>query len=180
MYSYTYDMLFSETNVTCTATVGVIASNYFSPRVLISRGVSVDENFIEMKHVYGHSFPITSDKNINTCVNAVQEHQQLQAIFTAPTLPPSNQLSIEVILKNVDDCSSPAWTWFVESECRPGVYTECACTQIYRVAEFTHCAITCVCWDSCDFIYLKHNRLPLQNQTSEQLCEMWAYPNGRN
>ena len=147
--------------------------------MLIKHDNSVDMNVIERKLINDLFFPITSDKNISTCVNAVQAHQQLQAIFTASILPPSNQLSVEIILKNVDDCSSPAWAWFVESECRPGIYTECSSTQMARVADFAHCVVTCYCLHSCKFLYLKYNRLSWQTQTSEQLCEVWTQRKGR-
>ena len=147
--------------------------------MVINQEATVDLNIIETKQIFDLFFPITSDKNISTCVNAVQAHQQLQAIFTASILPPRNQLSVEIILKNVEDCSSPAWTWFVESECRPGIYTECSRIQITQQnSDFIHCAVTCYCLDPCDFLYLKYHRFSWQNQTSEQLCEVWARRNG--
>ena len=156
----------------------MIASGYISPRMVMNRGASREINVIEVKQICRFFFPVTSDKNIFTCVPAVQGHEQLQVIFITPSLVPTNQLSVEVILMNVDDCSSPAWTWFVESECQPGIFTECSRMHINRVAEFTHCAVTCDCIDSCDFLYLKYNRLPLRNQSSEQLCEIWAHRYG--
>ena len=143
--------------------------------MLINHTATVHMNIIETKQIF-YLFPITSDKNISTCVNAVQVHQQLQAI-TASILPLSNQLSVEVILKNVDDCSSPAWTWFVESECRPGIYTGCSRSQKDRVADFTHCVVTCYCLHYCELLYLKYKQLLWQNQTSEKLCEVWVQRN---
>ena len=171
---YICHLLFSFTDdVSCNVTFKVITSNYFLTGMLINHEATVHMNIIERKQLFDLFFPITSDKNISTCVNTVQEHQQLQAIFTASILLPRNQLSVDVVLKNVDDCSSPAWTWFVESECRPGVYTECSLAQIARAADLTHCVLTCYCLHSCKLLYLKYNRLPWQNQTSEQLCEYW-------
>ena len=171
---------FADNDIRCNATAQVVTSDFFTQGIVIGRGASVDVNVIEQEQVNGRLFPITSDKNVSTCVNTTLGHDQLQAIFTFPALPPSDQLSVEVILMNVDDCSSPAWTWFVESECRPKDYIECSRTHITRVAEFTRCAINCVCLDSCDFLYLKYNRLPLRIQTSEQLCEIWSSRNGEN
>ena len=171
---------FADNDIRCNATAQVLTSDFFSHRMVIDRGASVDVNVIEQEQVHGHLFPITSDKNVSTCVNTTLGHKQLQAIFTFPSLPPNDQLSVEVILMNVDDCSSPAWTWFVESECRPVVYTECSSTHITRVAEFTHCGIHCVCLDSCDFLYFKYSRVPLRTQRMEQLCEIWSPRNGRN
>ena len=172
--------LFSNNDIWCNATVKAITSDYFSPMMIISRGSSAEMNVIEESQFHAHFFPITSDKDIHTCVNATWGHKQLQAIFTSSTLTPKQQLSVEVILMNVDDCNSPAWTWYVESRCIPGFYTECSRIQITRVAEFTRCAINCNCFDSCHFLYLKYNRLPLKTQTSEQLCEIVAPHNGRN
>ena len=169
--------LFSGNYDSCKATVKAIASDYISPGVVINRDISGETNAIEINHICEIPSPVTSDKNASTCTPVVQAHQQLQAIFITPSLIPRNQLSVEVILMNVDDCSSPAWTWFVESECQPGLFTECSRTHLDRTAEFTHCAVTCHCGHSCDFLYLKYNRLPRQNQTSEQLCEIWTHEN---
>ena len=173
-------LLFTDNGIRCNATPQVVTSNYFSHGMMIGRDAPVVVNVIEQKQVYGHSFPVASDKNVSTCVNTTLGHKQLQAIFTFPSLPSSDQLSVEVILMNVDDCSSPAWTWFVESECRPVVYTECSSSHITRVAEFTYCGIHCVCLDWCDFLHLKYSRLPLRTQRMEQLCEIWSPRNGRN
>ena len=178
MYSYKFYFVFAANDIACNATFEVIASNYFSKGMLINRESYVEANIIETKQINDLSFPITSDSDISTCVKATNEHQQLQGIFTSSARPPRNQLSVEVILKNVDDCSSPAWNWFVESECRPGVYTECSRTQITQDADFTHCEITCYCLEFCDFLYLHYNRIPWKNQTSEQLCEVWSQRNG--
>ena len=179
MNSHPNYLLFTDNDIRCNANAQVVTSNYFSHGMMIGRDASVVVNVIEQKQVYGHSFPVASDKNVSTCVNTALGHKQLQAIFTFPSLPPNDQLSVEVILMNVDGCSSPAWTWFVVSECRPVVYTECSSTHITRVAEFTHCGIHCVCLYSCDFLYLKYSRLPLRTQRMEQLCEIWSR-NGRN
>ena len=180
MHSHSNYLLFTDNDIRCNATAQVVTSNYFSQGMMIGRDASVVVNVIEQQQVYGHSFPVASDKNVSTCVTTTLGHKQLQAIFTFPSVPPSDQLSAEVILMNVDDCSSPAWTWFAESECRPEDYTECSSTHITRVAEFTHCGIHCVCLDSCDFLYLKYSRLPLRTQGMEQLCEIWWPRNGRN
>ena len=153
--------------------------NYFSSGV-IKHGASVEMNVIERKWVCQFFIPVTSDKNSATCINASQAQGQLQAIFTFPTLYPRSHISIKVTLMNVDDCTSPAWTWFVESGCVKGVYNECSSTQITQVAEFTTCILTCYCMASCDFLYLKYNRLPLRDQSSEQLCEIWALRDGHN
>ena len=147
--------------------------------MVINRVGSLDINVLHIKQICGCIFSVTRDKNTSTCVPVVQAYQHLQVIFVTPSLISRNQLSVEVILLNVDDCTSPAWTWFVESECQPGIFTECSRTHIRRVAELTHCAVTCDCVDSCDFLYLKHNRLPRRNQTTERLCEIWVYRKGQ-
>ena len=110
---------FADNDIRCNATAQVVTSVFFTQGIVIGRGASVDVNVIEQEQVNGRLFPITSDKNVSTCVNTTLGHDQLQAIFTFPALPPSDQLSVEVILMIVNDCSSPAWTSFVESECRP-------------------------------------------------------------
>ena len=155
-----------------------MASGYFLPSKVIHRGHAGDMNVIERKQIGELIVPITSDNNISTCINAVQAFRVLQGIFKYPIVSQRHQLSVKVILMNVDDCSSPAWTWFVESECFQGMFRECSRSQIAQVAEFTHCAVTCKCLDQCDFLYLKYN-LPRQDQSSAQLCEITAYRNGK-
>ena len=123
-------------------------------------------------------FPITSDKNTSTCINAVAPQGQLHVIFAASTFPRSNTLSIGITLMHVDDCNSPAWNWFVGSGCGKGIYMECSGTQLAQVAEFTTCGFTCHCVDRCDILHLKYNHLPWRNQTPEKLCEIWAHRNG--
>ena len=172
--------LFSDNDNRCNGTVKPIASDYLSSGMVIKQGASPQTNLIEMKDICGFLFPVMSDKNTFTCVPAVQGHKQLQAIFITPFLVPTDELSVEVILMNVDDCSSPAWTWFVESEYQPGIFTECSSNHVNRVAEFTLCTVTCKCAASCDFLYLKHNRIPRRNQTSEQLCEIWTHQKRNN
>ena len=122
--------LFSDEDTKCEANVEVIASNYLSPSaaLLMNRGDSVDVNVIERKQVCRFFFPITGDKNISTCIDAVEGHEQLQGIFTSSTFSASHRLSIKVTLMNADDCNSLAWTWFVGSECNEGVHTECSST----------------------------------------------------
>ena len=85
----------------CKATVKAIASDYISPGMVINRGISLETNVIEIKHICGIPSPVTSDKDASTCTPVVQTHQQLQAIFITPSLVPTNELSVEVIL----------WTW---------------------------------------------------------------------
>ena len=157
------------------------ASGYLSSSaaLLTNRAASLDVNVMEKIQVCEFSFPITSDNNNSSCIYAEQGHEHLHVIFNTSTFSSSKRLVVEVTLMNVDDCNSPAWTWFVESECAKGLYTECSSTQITQIAEFTTCALTCYCVASCDSLYLMHNRLPLRNQTTEQLCELWALRNGR-
>ena len=177
---FTKCSLFSDNDDRCNGAVKPIASDYLSLGMVINHRAPLQRNVIKMNDICGFLFPITRDNNNFTCVPAVQGHEQLQAIFITPSLVPRNQLSVEVILLNVDDCSSPSWTWFVESECQPGVFTECSRNHLNHVAEFTYCVVNCECVVSCDFFYLKYNRLPRRNQTSEQLCEIWAHRNGTN
>ena len=152
--------------------VQVIAINYYVPSKLIRRNPLDKTNAIEAEQNCGVDFSVISDNNSSNCVFLTQAHNRLQAVITFPNLMSKQHLSIEVILLNVDDCSSPAWTWFTESRCLQGVYTECSSAHRSQVAEFTHCVVTCVCYQSCDFLFLKYNRLPLRNQTMEQLCEI--------
>ena len=154
-----------------------IASNYYSPRIVISKTNSIEVNVIKddfTNDFCGGHVPIVSDNNVSTCVPVTQAHRQLQAIFTFPTLPPTHKLSVKITLMNVDGCSSPAWTWFAESDCHRGIYTECSHTLMIKDNELTHCDFTCHCLGPCDSLYLKYNDIPLRDQTSEQLCEIWA------
>ena len=162
----------------CTGSVQILTSNYLSPGILINPEDHSRTDVIQKKNIRGSFFPITTDQDISTCIATNQEHKQLQAIFTFPNLPHNNSLSVEVILMNVDDCRSPAWTWFVESECNPGSYNECPSIQQNRVSELIYCFVTCQCYQSCGTLYLKYNRLPLRNQTLEQLCEIRVLWNG--
>ena len=170
-------LMIAETVHGYTESAKPIASYYYSPRIVINETNSTDVNVIGddfTDEFCGGRFSIISDNNVSTCVPATQAYKQLQAIFTFPTLPPTHKLSVKIILMNVDGCSSQAWTWFTESDCYPGIYTECSHTIMTQTNELTHCTFTCHCFGLCDSLYLKYNNIPLRDQTSEQLCEIWA------
>ena len=169
--------LFADNLNGYTAPVEVTASNYFSPDGVIQREHTPGINVIGLQQVCGVLVPITGDNNKFTCINITKGNDRLQAIFTFPSLLPSHYLSVKVILRNVEDCSSLIWTWYTESDCDQTIYSECASEQITRIAGFTQCVVTCHCLNSCSFLFLKYNRLPWLDQTSEQLCEIRARKN---
>ena len=154
-----------------------MASNYYPPGIVINENNSAEINVVEdnFTRVFcGVHLSIISDNNVSTCVPVAQTRGQLQAIFTFPTLPSKQDLSAKIILRNADDCNSSAWTWFTESDCHRGIYTECSHTLMNRINEHTYCVSTCHCLGSCDLFYLKYNNIPWKNQNLEQLCEIWA------
>ena len=170
-------LLIAEIDPGYTESAKTTASNFYPPNIVISKTNSTEINVIEAEfsnEFCGGHVPIVSDNNDSTCIPVTRAHKQLQAIFTFPSLPPTHELSVRIILMNVNGCSSPAWTWFTESDCHRGIYTECSHTLMVQTNELTHCTYTCHCFGSCDSLYLKYNNIPLRNQTSEQLCEIWA------
>ena len=100
----------------------------------------------------------------------------LQSVFMFPNSSTGREISVEVVAKNVDDCSSISWTWFVESRCIPGSFIECqnrvAASGVYMYGIYSNCILTCVCKPTCDYLYLKYTHVPGQNHSEQQLCEI--------
>ena len=117
------------------------------------------------------------DRNTSTCVPVeLGEQRWLQSVFMFPNSSMGREISIEVVTKNVDDCSSISWTWFVESLCIPRIFIECQihapASDVYIYGTYSNCILTCVCKPTCDYLYLKYTHVPCLNQSEQQLCEV--------
>ena len=145
---------------------------YYWPHTTVSTGMA--SHFYTSNDTEKCGVPRTflNDGVNTTCKYSNEMDKQLQAVFFSPLKTADQRMTVEVILKNVEDCSSPAWTWYVESDCQLGAYTQCDRSNVERGTEYTRCLITCMCIGPCDFLYLKYDRLPWQDQAREQLCEL--------
>lgn len=113
------------------------------------------------------------DDEIDTCVLAKTDMQGfLQIVFSFPDFPTNRQMSVDFTLKNMEDCSALAWTWFVRSECTHNQLRECSIALAGRDGKFTSCLVTCTCAPSCDNIHVKYNAVPWLHQDEVALCEV--------
>ena len=152
----------------------VIQAGYYEARDVITEDRAVVLHRLNKIAVSGFSQTDVNDENNATCTHTSVDNSQLQAVFYFSYINPEQTISTEVVLKNVEDCRSPAWTWFVQSRCNGTIYSECSRVQIKRNSVFTHCLVTCHCCDSCGYLYFKHYQIPRWDQSSERLCEIWA------
>ena len=141
-----------------------IASGYLPSTQVIQRQSSPTE-------IAGRAF--IQDENNDTCVPVMLSRDRLlQAIFSFPNSNISHQMSVEIILKNVEDCRSPPWVWFVESQCTPAYFQECSLISHYQRDNYVICLVSCFCHISCDYLYIKYNWVPLMEQAGHELCEV--------
>ena len=138
----------------------VVAQGYMGPYGLIGRTESQ----------YAAVDSVLSDANDATCMPTTKDDTTLQAVFRIPN---GRQMSVEVILGNATDCTSPAWNWFVESECSAGGYLECSQKTLdISSSQTLHCEISCGCLLSCDYLYLKYYRIPWAMPDHSVICEV--------
>ena len=145
---------------------------YYWPHSVVSKDMASPFDKLNDTDNCGIPRTFLNDDVNKTCRNTNEMGKQLQVIFYSPLKNYDQRMTMEVILKNADDCSSHAWTWYVESGCHPGVFTQCVSLLLNRVAEYTRCVVTCLCLWPCDYLYLKYNRLPWHDQAREELCEL--------
>ena len=146
------------------------ANGYFERGEFIGKSLDVQRR-LEKTHVCGFTQTFVNDGVDSTCVDTIADGKQLQVIFYFSFVSPCHKMSVEVVMKNLDNCTSPAWTWFVGSGC---LYNECFSKQLHQTAEFTRCAVTCVCFESCNYLYFMYNQIPWKSHKVEQLCEIRA------
>ena len=102
------------------------ASGYFQPGEFINKEPSVGHHEFPVTEVCNFSQTAVNDNNNSTCVNSTVDGRHLQAVFRFPYVRPTRNLSVEVITRNTEGCSSPSWTWFMGLGCVLANYTECA------------------------------------------------------
>ena len=100
------------------------------------------------------------------------ELQTLQTIITFPRNNAVENISVDVLAKDVDDCSSAAWAWFVgsnSSKCR-----ECYNVGINKIGVFTRCQVTCVCpnSESCQYLNFKYVFDQTSVNIKSAICEV--------
>ena len=140
--------------------VRVVAQGHITPRMLIDRN--------DANNAPGSS--VMTDRNNDTCIPITMANKPLQAVFSFPSSNIGALLSVGVLMKHTETCTSPAWTWFVESECAVGRYRECSRKLWYHEGSSWICQITCTCFFSCDYLYLKLSRVSRYNVG--EICEV--------
>ena len=150
----------------------VETSGYYLPGEIISTTSSTGCHELEGTLLCEFYQTLINDNKDATCVNTTIDDRLLQVVFYFRHVSPGHQMSVEVVMKNVDGCSSPAWTWFVGSECRKNGYKECSLKQIEEHAGFIRCIVTCPCWGSCHYLHFVYNLIPWSRRSVGQLCEV--------
>ena len=146
------------------------ANGYFERGEFIGKSPDVQRR-LEETRVCGFTQTFVNDGVDSTCVDTIADGKQLQVIFDFAFVSPGHQMSVEVVMKYLDNCTSPAWTWFVGSDC---FYRECFSKQVSQNAEFTRCVVTCLCLEPCNNLYSMYNQIPWKSHKVEQLCEIRA------
>ena len=141
----------------------MVAEGYIGPYSMIDRTNSQ----------YLPTESVISDGNNNTCMPTEQAGMVFQAASSFLESAIKGQISVEVILRSTTDCASPAWTWFVESECSAHSYLECSGrTHSISNGPNVRCEITCKCFPTCDYFFVKYNRTPYIKDDSNEICEL--------
>ena len=98
----------------------------------------------------------------------------LQAIFKFPQYNSTGKLSVDVLTHDAGDCSSPAWTWFVGSNCSSNKFRECHNTGVLTNGGFSRCRVTCVYpgFEACDLLHFKYTLTHGDIYTTAALCEV--------
>ena len=101
---------------------------------------------------------LADSKNETCALVHAPERRTLQAIFDFPQYTTNNTLTVDVLTKDVEDCSSSCWTWFTGSSCFPNNFRECVSASIDKNGVFSRCRVTCVCpnAESCQFLHFKY------------------------
>ena len=147
----------------------VVAEDYMGPNRVIGRN----------DRVYTSNQSMLIDQNDDTCIPAKRTDKTLQAVFRFPNISADPHMSMEVILKNSTGCGSPSWTWFVESECSVNSFMECSVNRVNTSNDLISlCEITCECFLTCDYLYFKYSRMPLDRGDDSDICEVRVLPDG--
>ena len=148
-------------------------SGYNRPGEGICTAEPLRRQELQERRACGVSQTSINDNIDTTCVNATVGDKHLHVVFSFSNVIPGHQISMEVVMKNVDDCFSPAWTWSVGSHCYDGTYMQCNASEPYHMAGFTRCLVSCQCWQQpCKMVHVVHNLVPWQDHIAEQLCEI--------
>ena len=116
---------------------------------------------------------ILVDLSNETCVLLyAPELQTLQTIITFPRNNVVENISVDVLAKDVDDCSSPAWAWFVGSN--SSSFRECYNVGINKTGVFASCRVTCVCpnSESCQYLNFKYVFDQTSVNIKSAICDM--------
>ena len=115
-----------------------------------------------------------TDRNNATCLHVKQSpNDSLQAVFQFPNLSSSLDMSVEVVVRNVEDCSSVTWNWFVESMCAPKNFLECQKSILSQQLNYSRCIVLCPCNPTCDYLYLKYTPTIYEDQSGEEICDVY-------
>ena len=145
----------------------LVSADYLQSGSVINRRIPPEKYFVDQ----------LTDRQNSTCINVSQSHQRkLQAVFTFPNSNISRDMSVNVMMKNVEDCVYPFWTWFVGSECEPRHFLECFKTVVQHVDGNMTCGITCLCSVGCTYLYLKFDNFPGSDDYAGEICEIYLMP----
>ena len=158
-----------------------LARNIFSETIVVEEGYMESYCAIDGIHPgwYIPTASVTSDENNGICIPIKTDDMTFQAVFSFHVEMIRRQMSVEVLLKNVADCASPAWTWFVESGDK---YLECS-RKNFRGSkdrkdvtgsneQISLCRVTCSCLPTCDYLYFKYYKNPFGEGDNSEICNV--------
>ena len=117
---------------------------------------------------------VLADRKNETCLNVEQgQNLWLQAVIMVTNSSACPRMSVEVVHKDVEDCSSVSWNWFVESRCLPGNFLECHKSQLNQELNHSRCIVSCKCNPTCDYVYLKYTPAMYKEQSEEKICDVY-------
>ena len=134
------------------AAIQVLAGGHYPSYEVLKQPIKLDASAIPQE-----SFLV--DSNNDSCASLRgPELATLQAIINFPKYNANNNIRVDVLTRDVVDCSSPAWTWFVGSRCAPTRFLECHGNSIDTPGVFSRCRVTCYCpsFELCEYIHFKY------------------------
>ena len=162
---------YTETMYVFLPVTEIQAAAYFDNPYVIDRTIgSAADNFIGLV-----------DRENSTCLHVeLDKTWWLQAMFKFHDYVIGHEIAIEVVMKNEEDCSSVSWSWFAGSSCILHSFKECQKFTIGSSNDdgYSRCVIKCACMATCDHVYLKYMNFPSEDQSEQQLCDVYLIYHG--
>ena len=101
---------------------------------------------------------IVDSRNDTCALLHAPKLERLQFVVDFPQYKAVGDISVDVLTKDVNDCNSPAWTWFVGSSCSSTRFQECYNVGVDKIGGFSRCRVTCVCRNAeyCQILHFKY------------------------